>query len=175
MTGAYRAPRAGDRTDSLACCARCRFDMEAREGIYAETGDGIRPVHAKICQPSLTVREVAGAAGVGPRSKRVTAGDLEVTAGLNRMPRTAAVLAVLGRTDLNRLLPGPRQRRCALVAPALGKALDTGRLDPVAAARIREYTPYQVCRLVARIARESPETTVGGLCDDWICRHRDRL
>jgi hypothetical protein len=34
--------------------------------------------------------------------------------------------------------------------------------------RIAMYTPYQMCALVARIARECPETTTGGICDTWL-------
>lgn len=66
--GAYRAPGPADRTASPAHCHACCFDMEAGEGVYAEAGGRVLPRHAKICEPPLTAREVADAAGIRPRS-----------------------------------------------------------------------------------------------------------
>lgn len=85
------------------------------------------------------------------------------------------MLAVLANYELNRMVPGFRKNRCSLAARALLKAMSTARLSPIATARIRGYTPWQVCKLVERIARECPEAELGMMCDVWICRSHESL
>jgi hypothetical protein len=173
--GTWQEPQAGDRTVNSTFCGRCCFQMEAGEGVYTADGGRIGSRHAGECPPPLTVREVAGAAGVGPRSKEVRVDDLTVMYELRDMPGSEAVLAVLSSHQFNRMPAGFRKNRCCVVARALLKAMSTARLSPVATSRIRGYTPWQVCQLVGRISRECPEPELGMMCDVWICRSHESL
>jgi hypothetical protein len=173
---AWIAPKAGDVTIQATFCQACCFDMEAGEGIYTEDGGYHAARHAGACPAPLTVREVAAAAGVGPRSKRVEARAGDGMRVRFDCSRSESVLVLLSRFDLNRMPPGARKRRCATVARALLKAMTTARLDPGTTLRINlEYTPWQVCALVARIARDCHEAQLGGICDEWICRNHVSL
>jgi hypothetical protein len=172
---AWQELRAGDRTVNSTFCGRCRFQMEAGEGVYTRDDGRIGARHAGDCPPPLTVREIAGAAAVGPRSKEVRVDDLTAMTELRDMPGSEAVLAVLASHLLNRMPPGFRKNRCGVVARALLKAMSTARLSPVATLRIRGYTPWQVCKLVERISRDCPESELGMMCDVWICRSHESL
>lgn len=174
-TGTWTEPEAGDRTINSTFCDRCRYQMEAGEGTYTSDGGRLGTRHAGECPPPLTVREIAAAAAIGPRSKQVRVDDLTAMAELRAMPRSEAVLAVLASHPFNRMPDGFRKNRCAVVARALLKAMSTARLNPVATSRIRGYTPWQVCQLVKRISRDCPESQLGMMCDVWICRNHETL
>ena len=174
-TGTWQEPQAGDRTVNSTFCGRCCFQMAAGEGVYTSDGGRIGARHAGDCPPPLTVREIAGAIAVGPQSKQVRVDDLTVMSDLRAMPGSEAVLAVLANHQLNRMPPGFRKNRCSVAARALLKAMTTARLSPIATARICGYSPWQVCKLVERIARECPEPELGMMCDVWICRNHESL
>jgi hypothetical protein len=173
--GAWQEPKAGDRTINSTFCGRCCFQMEAGEGVYTRDGGRTGARHAGECPPPLTVREIAGAAGIGPRSKEARVGDLTAMTELRGMPGSEAVLAVLASHPFNRMPTGFRRNRCGVVARALLKAMATARLSPVATSRIRGYTPWQVCKLVERISRDCPESELGMMRDVWICRNHESL
>lgn len=173
--GTWQEPQAGDRTVNSTFCGRCCFQMEAGAGVYTNDSGRIGARHAGDCPPPLTVREIAGAAAIGPQSKEVRVDDLMAMTELRDMPRSEAVLAVLSSHQFNRMPAGFRKNRCAVAARALLKAMSTARLDPVATSRIRGYTPWQVCKLVERIARDCPECELGMMCDVWICRNHESL
>lgn len=160
-TGTWQEPQAGDRTASSAFCGRCRYQMEAGEGVYTNDGGRLGARHAGDCPPPLTVREISGAAAIGPQSKEVRVDDRMAMTELRDMPRSEAVLAVLASHQFNRMPAGFRKNRCGVVARSLLKAMTTARLNPVATSRIRGYTPWQVCKLVERISRDCPRLSSG--------------
>ena len=174
-TGTWQEPQAGDRTVNSTFCGRCRYQMEAGKGVYTNDGGRLGARHAEDCPPPLTVREIAGAAAIGPQSKEVRVDDRMAMTELRDMPRSEAVLAVLASHQFNRMPAGFRKNRCGVVARALLKAMSTARLNPVATSRIRGYTPWQVCKLVERISRHRPEAELGMMCDVWICRSHESL
>ncbi|MGH3190677.1 MAG: hypothetical protein ACRDPY_22140 [Streptosporangiaceae bacterium] len=174
-TGTWSEPQAGNRTIRPAFCDRCCFQMEAGEGVYTSDGGRLGARHVGDCPPPLTVREIAAAVAIGPRSKQVRVDDRMAMIELLDMPRSEAVLAVLASHPFNRMPAGPRKNRCGVVARALLKAMSTARLNPVATSRIRGYTPWQVCKLVEHISRGCPESQLGMMCDVWICRNHENL
>ena len=171
----WTPPQAGDRTIHLAFCNACRFQMAAGDGVYTDTDGKIGASHVGDCPPPLTVKEIAGGAGIAPRSKYVKVDDFDAMCELRDMHRSEAVLAVLASYDFNRMAAGPRKDRCRLVGRALLKAMSTGRLNPTATMRINSYTPWQVCALVQRISRDCPESQLGMMCDVWICQSHESL
>jgi hypothetical protein len=173
--GTWQKPQAGDRTVNPTFCDRCRYQMEAGDGVYTTDGGRIGARHAGDCPPPLTVREIASAAAIGPRSKEVRVDDLMAMTEMRDMPGSEALLAVLASHQFNRMPAGFRKNRCAVVARALLKAMSTARLNPVATSRIHGYTPWRVCQLVERISRECPEAELGMMCDVWICRSHESL
>lgn len=115
---------------------------------------------------TMTAREIAKAVGVGTRTRKFEMRDREgyIVLGQYGVPRYARVLNSLMRSDCSDVT-----FRIRLVAMALYKSISTGRMNPVCSNLIQErYTPYQLCALVARIARECDETTIGGICDIWL-------
>lgn len=120
----------------------------------------------------MKAQEIARSIGVGARTKKYVLRDRNGDRILDAMdaPSWDAVLCAVSRVDISDL-PG----HVHTVAFALRKCITTGRMNPISALRIASYTPYQICALVARIVRECPETTVGGICDDWITPHHDSL
>jgi hypothetical protein len=120
--------------------------------------------------PAVTASSVAKAAGIAPRTKRFEVCDnygLAYEGG-----RTAHVMAALCRSDLTPAL----DYRTRIVANGLYKCYNTGRMNPYLANRLTAYTPYQVCRVVAKIANAFPgDPTIGALADDWINAHADSL
>ena len=116
----------------------------------------------------ITAAQVARSVGVGPRSKRfvLTDGDGMAYDG----SRTELVLAALSRSDKSEL-----PAEVHTVAYAVRKSLVTARMRAEFALRLRGMSPYRVCALVARVACECPETTTGGICDEWLPRHIERL
>lgn len=174
-TGTWTEPQAGDRTINSTFCDWCCYQMAAGEGVYTRDGGRLGARHAGDCPPPLTVREIAAAAAIGPRSTQVRVDDLMAMTELRDMPRSEAVLAVLASHTFNRMPDGARKNRCGVVARALLKAMSTARLNPVATSRIQGYTPWRVCQLVARISRDCPESQLGMMCDVWICRAHESL
>lgn len=119
----------------------------------------------------ITAKEIAKAARIAPRTKNVVIRDEYgfVISGGGR--RYADVLAVLARSDLS---PGA-SHRVHTVAYALRKCMVSGRMNAISENRIADYSPYQLCALVARIANECPETTIGGICDRWLLARHNEL
>jgi hypothetical protein len=115
-----------------------------------------------------TTRQIAQAIKVTPATRKFELRDED---GLCYDGfRTELVLAALSRSDKSDL-PG----EIHTIAYAIRKSLVTARMDPVAASRIRALTPYQVCGIVAKVAAECDETTVGGICDGWLPKHQHEL
>ena len=116
----------------------------------------------------ITTAQVARSVGIGPRTKRFTLRDddgVPYDGG-----RTDLILAALSRCDRSDL-----PAEVHTVAWAVRKSYTSARMNATAAMRLRFMTPYQVCALVATVARECPETTTGGICDGWLPDHIDRL
>ena len=117
---------------------------------------------------AITTTQVARSVHVSPRTKRFVMTDR------CDMPydgsRTELVLAALSRSDKSDLPADVHT-----VAYAVYKSLTTARMRPGPALRLRAMSPYRVCELVAAVARECPETTTGGICDEWLPAHIERL
>jgi hypothetical protein len=109
----------------------------------------------------ITARQIARSIGVAPRTRRFVLRDADGIAYDGR--RYTHVLSAISRQNHSDLPDRARH-----VAFALNKSMSSGRMPVDSEARIAQYTPYRLCMLVARIARECPETTTGGMCDDWI-------
>jgi hypothetical protein len=116
-----------------------------------------------------TAAQIAKSAKISPRTKTVKIRD---EFGLvYDGSRFDHVMARLCRSDLT-----PELDFCThVVAMALHKSISTARMHPTSSLRIQAYSPYQLCKLVARIADECPETTIGGICDGWIPAHHSEL
>jgi hypothetical protein len=116
----------------------------------------------------ISSAQVARSVGIGPRTKRFVLTDRD------GIPydgsRTELILAALSRPDKSDL-----PVEIHTVAYAVRKSLVTARMRATYAMRLRFMSPYQVCALVATVARECPETTTGGICDEWLPQHIDRL
>ncbi|WP_433520102.1 hypothetical protein ACQP2T_63920 (plasmid) [Nonomuraea sp. CA-143628] len=122
---------------------------------------------------TMTAREIAKAIRVAPRTRKFVMKDREGwdILGQYDVPRYARVLCSLMRSDLSDVTS-----RIRLVAMALHKSISTGRMNAVCSNLIQErYTPYQLCALVAQIARDCDETTIGGICDTWLSANIVRL
>ncbi|MET8864687.1 hypothetical protein ABZW11_17255 [Nonomuraea sp. NPDC004580] len=122
---------------------------------------------------TMTAREIAKAIRVGTRTRRYVMQDREgwEILGQYDTPRYARVLNSLMRPDCSEVT-----FRIRIVAMALYKSISTGRINAVCSNLIKErYTPYQLCALVARIAAECDETTIGGICDVWLSDNISRL
>lgn len=171
----WRPCLAGTRTINPTFCDHCYFLVEADEGVYTDIRGRLGARHVGECPPPLTVREIAAAAGIGPRSRQVRVDDPMAMTELRDMPRGKAVLMVLSSHPFNRMPAGYRKNRCVVVAGALLKAMSTARLNPSVTMRINGYTPWQVCTLVERISRDCPETQLGMICDVWVCRNHQDL
>jgi hypothetical protein len=117
---------------------------------------------------SVTAAEVARSVGIGPRSKRFVLRDQDGVAYDGG--RSELVLAALSRSDKSEL-----PAEVHTVAYAVRKSLVTARMQAMFAMRLRSMSPYQVCGLVAAVARECPETTTGGICDGWLPGNIARL
>jgi hypothetical protein len=116
----------------------------------------------------VTTVQVARSVGIGPRTKRFVLRD---TDGIPYDgSRTELILAALSRPDKSEL-----PAEVHTVAYAVRKSLVTARMRATYAMRLRSMSPYRVCALVATIAGECPETTTGGICDDWLPQHIERL
>lgn len=115
--------------------------------------------------------KIAAAAKIHPGTKKVVIRDRFGDVVSGQGPRYADVLALISRNDLTAGLDS----RTYTVAYALRKCMISGRMEAVSELRIAQYTPHQICKLVARISRECPETTLGGICDDWIPQNHRSL
>lgn len=118
---------------------------------------------------ATTARQIAKAAHIGTRTRTFKLTDEYGFAYDGR--RYQLVLSALSRSDKTPDLDA----RIHTVAYALLKSMGSGRMAPVSMSRLADYTPYQLCRLVARIASECPETTIGGICDGWLADHHAEL
>jgi hypothetical protein len=110
-----------------------------------------------------TTTAIARAAHIGPRTRLFvlnTPDQGPITDGR----RYDLVLAALCRSDITPTLSA----RTHTVAYALRKCMTSARMPATSVMRIADYSPYALCRLVAHIARECPETTIGGICDGWL-------
>jgi len=116
----------------------------------------------------ITTAQVARSVGIGPRTKRFTLTDRDGIAYDGS--RTELILAALSRSDKSELAA-----EVHTVAYAVRKSMVTARMNATAAMRLRGMSPYRVCALVATVARECPETTTGGICDEWLPQHIERL
>jgi hypothetical protein len=113
--------------------------------------------------------DIAKAAGIAPRTKRYQLRD--EYGYVYDGARYEHVLCALMRTDRTEGL----SMKVRTVAIALHKSISTARMNCSSSLRIQAYTPYRLCALVARIADECPETTIGGICDRWIAQHHGEL
>jgi hypothetical protein len=118
-----------------------------------------------------TAKDIAKAAGIGPRTKNVTIRDEYGFVISRNARRYDTVLAVLSRCDLTPDLDARIHR----VAYALRKCMVSGRMPAVSENRIADYSPYRLCALVARIVAECPEDTIGGICDGWLMVNHNNL
>jgi hypothetical protein len=121
-------------------------------------------------QPA-TAKDIARAAGIGPRTRKVTIRDEYGSVISGKQRRYADVLAVLSRSDFTPDLSS----RVHTVAYALRKCMTSARMPAESENRIADYSPYRLCALVARISRECPEETIGGICDNWLMSHHNDL
>jgi hypothetical protein len=119
----------------------------------------------------ITAAQIAQAAQIAPRTTTFVLRDHDGAAYPGN--RAEHVLAALQRGDRTPDLPAGA-RTAAL---GLYKCFTTGRMDVQLARRVREqYSPYQLCALVARIATDTgPAATTGYLADDWINQHATDL
>lgn len=115
---------------------------------------------------TTTAKAIATAAKISHRTKKVVIRD-EYGIAFTGGRRYSTVLAILGRSDLTPDLDS----RIHTVAYALRKCMVSGRMDATSENRIATYSPYRLCALVARIANECPETTIGGICDEWLIKN----
>lgn len=115
--------------------------------------------------------KIATAAKIYPSTKKVVIRDRTGDVISGQGPRYADVLTLISRNDLTVGLDS----RTYTVAYALRKCMISGRMEAVSELRIARYTPHEICKLVARISRECPETTIGGICDDWLPRNHRTL
>jgi len=116
-----------------------------------------------------TAKAIATAARINPHTKKYVLRDEYGLAYEGH--RYWHVLSAISRPDISPEL----SQKTRTVAYALLKSISSARMEPVSAARISAYTPYQLCALVARITRECPEDTTGGICDGWLPRHHNEL
>jgi hypothetical protein len=116
-------------------------------------------------------KTIAAAAGIAPRTRKFALTD-EFGSRFDG-GRTSHVLAALARSDKTPEL----DQRTRIVAMAVQKSLSTGRMTPALAVRmIADYTPYQVCGVVAKIAEKfEGDPTIGELADFWINAHAEEL
>lgn len=116
-------------------------------------------------------RDVAKAAGIASRTKRFVLRDQYGVAYDGG--RSEHVLAALCRSDKTPDLDW----RTRTIANAVYKSITTGRMNPSLAVRMTaDYSPYQVCGVVAKIAQMyDGEPTIGELADFWINAHAEEL
>lgn len=115
--------------------------------------------------------DIARAAHISPRTKRFVLRD-EYGYAYDGT-RTEHVLAAFQRSDHTPDIDS----RTRTVALGLWKCYITGRMNVELARRVREqYTPHQLCALLARIANEyQGEPTIGMLADTWVNQHATEL
>ncbi|MFF4026934.1 hypothetical protein ACFYY5_29200 [Nocardia elegans] len=117
---------------------------------------------------TATAAQIAKAAGIAPRTKHFVLRD-EYGFALNG-GRTEHVLTAIQRVD-------GIDQRTRVAASALFKCYTTGRMNIDLARRVREqYSPYQLCGLVVKIANAYDGVpTIGDLADFWINEHRNEF
>lgn len=118
----------------------------------------------------ITARQIAQAAGIAPRTTRFVLRD-EFGIAYDG-PRSSHVLAAIGRSDKTPKLPGGVHK----TAYAIWKCFSTARMNLELARRVREdYSPYQLCVLVAQVYNANPDASIGELADFWINSHATEL
>jgi hypothetical protein len=117
-----------------------------------------------------TAREIAKAANISPATKKfVLRDEFGVTYDGSH---SAHVLAALSRSDKTPTLSADVHR----IAYAINKCFSTARMNVELSRRIREdYSPYQICALVATVVNANPNSSVGELADFWINNHASEL
>lgn len=125
---------------------------------------------------TMTARQIAKALGVGTRTRHYAMRDLEGygISGTIGLDSFTAVLSALSRSDCF-ACDSDMATRVHTVAYALLKCISTGRMICGTSLRVQAYSPYRLCALVARIARECDETTIGGICDGWLIENHASL
>lgn len=119
---------------------------------------------------TVTARQIGNVAGIAPRTKRFVLRD-EYGIPYDGS-RSSHVLGALSRSDKTPGLSADVHR----VAYAVNKCFSTARMNVQLAQRIREqYSPYQICALVAKVHNANPDANVGELADFWINQHADEL
>ncbi len=118
----------------------------------------------------VSALQLARAIGVSGGTRKFTLCDPKTSLPYEGQ-RFDHVLAALSRSDITPDLSA----RVHTVAYALRKCIVSARMDSTSALRIMGYKPYDLCRLVARIANECPETTIGGICDVWLLANHASL
>lgn len=123
-----------------------------------------------------TASQIAKAVGIAPRTKRYRALNtngypLLMVGEAERWEEVFYAIRA-ARTDRQTV-----SMRTFIVVCALTKAMHTCRMNVHLARRIREqYTPYQLCMLVAKIsAKFEGQPSIGELADEWINKHADQL
>lgn len=121
-----------------------------------------------VTETATTAKAIAAAAGIGPRTKRFVLRDADGLAYDG--DRTEHVLAALCRSDRTEL-----PTVVHYTAYAIYKCLVTARMNPALVSKVRAYSPYQICKLVAHVAGVAGELSVGELADTWINAHAGEL
>ena len=125
-------------------------------------------------QMNATTAQIAKAAGIAPRTKRFVLRD-EYGIAYDGS-RTEHVLSAVARHDLTPNL----DQATHIAARAAVKAITTGRMNPTLANRMQQFTPYQVCKVVAYIvgtygAQKLITDSVGPVADYWLNEHSDEI
>lgn len=124
-----------------------------------------------ITTTRITAKDIAKAAGIGPRTKTAVIRDEYGFVISRDARRYDTVLTILSRSDLTPDLDSRTHR----VAYALRKCMVSARMPATSENRIADYSPYRLCALVARIVEECPEDTIGGICDVWLLANHNDL
>lgn len=124
----------------------------------------------------MNTAQIAKAAGIAPRTKRYAALDADGFPLFfdGEVDRWEQVLHGIRTARIDRQAV---DMQTYITVVAVLKAMNTARINVFLARRIREqYTPYQLCALVARITRDAGDgATIGYLADEWINQHAEEL
>jgi hypothetical protein len=159
--------------ERVTTCKSCGGEVTGPDGrVHLNSADRDRCQQIREAVANrVDGKTIARAAKISPRTKRVEIRDEYGFVASNGNRRYATVLAILARTDLTPDLSA----RIHTVAYALRKCMVSARMPAESENRIATYSPYRICALVARIADECPETTIGGICDTWLLANHKSL
>ena len=126
----------------------------------------------------MKTKELAAVVGISPRTKRFEALDRDgftvfVDGAEFGAERWEHVLAAVrfARTEYMAI-----SMRLYIVAVALNKCIQTGRMNCTLRSRVTGYSPYQLVALVTKISDMfEGEPTIGELADFWINAHAGEL